>query len=105
MSAYNVYAAFDKDGEYLYIGSGLPDRYKHVNSGHSHVYDLNKLHFSGCHPDVKILKEFKSKADSLVYEKEMIALKSPKFNKTFNTGGNKTVPSSEVPNLIADFLK
>ena len=35
------------DGNIIYIGSGANGRHKHCNSGCSHVYDLNKLHFEG----------------------------------------------------------
>lgn len=31
----------------IYVGSGAVGRHKHCNSGRSHVYELNKLHFEG----------------------------------------------------------
>lgn len=40
-----VYYTTHKD-KIIYLGSGLPNRYKHTTSGTSHVYDLNRLHFS-----------------------------------------------------------
>ena len=50
-----VYAAFDSKGNCLYVGEGKPDRYKHITSGVSHVYEANKWHFSGKHISVSVI--------------------------------------------------
>jgi hypothetical protein len=108
---YNVYAAYSAASECLYIGSGLKDRYKHVVSGCSHVYELNRLHFEGVHVDVKVLVEFDNKQDSLDYEKQLIMSESPKFNithnSTFYTPSKVKSPalSIDIPNLISNFLR
>ena len=52
-----VYAAFDSKGNCLYVGEGKPDRYKHITSGVSHVYEANKWHFANKQVVVKILHE------------------------------------------------
>ena len=43
---YEVYMCKLND-EVLYVGQGASGRHKHCNSGSSHVYELNKLHFQG----------------------------------------------------------
>ena len=65
--------------EILYIGSGKVNRHKHCNSGTSHVYELNKLHFNGNVFDIE-LKFFNTKEDSLEEEKTLISRNIPKFN-------------------------
>ena len=72
--------------EVLYIGSGKVNRHKHCNSGTSHVYDLNKLHFSGNIFDIE-LKFFTSKEESLEEELALINQHVPKFN-IVHTGKN-----------------
>lgn len=44
---FEVYKAVDKDGNLLYIGSGRRTRHKRCNSGISHSYELNRMHFNG----------------------------------------------------------
>ena len=43
-NCYEVYVC-RVDGEIVYIGSGRHGRHKHCDSGCSHVYELNKIHF------------------------------------------------------------
>lgn len=72
-------------GEVVYVGQGLKGRHKHCNSGSSHVYELNKIHFTEG-SDVlytKVLKVGKSKKDMLDLEKEHISLIRPRFNSVF----------------------
>lgn len=70
VKGYEVYiCTLDKD--VLYIGSGRINRHKHCNSGTSHVYGLNKLHFEGNIFDVN-LKFFLTKEESLEEEKRLI---------------------------------
>lgn len=65
--------------EILYVGSGKLNRHKHCNSGTSHVYELNKLHFEGRTFDID-LKFFNTKEESLEEEKKLINKHIPKFN-------------------------
>ena len=51
-----IYAAYYND-ELMYIGRGGINRPDHINSGCSHVYEANKLHFSGGLLNVKLLHE------------------------------------------------
>ena len=69
-------------GEIVYIGSGANGRHKHCNSGCSHVYELNKMHFNGVVFDVSV-KKFNSKSESLKHEKEMILKYKPRFNSVY----------------------
>lgn len=78
VKGYEVYiCTLDKD--VLYIGSGRINRHKHCNSGTSHVYGLNKLHFEGNIFDVN-LKFFLTKEESLEEEKRLINQHLPRFN-------------------------
>lgn len=70
------------DKEIVYIGSGALNRHKHCNSGTSHVYELNKLHFQGVIFDVKVQK-FKTKKAALDNEIKLIKKHLPKFNTVF----------------------
>lgn len=70
------------DKEILYIGSGKINRHKHCNSGISHVYELNKLHFEGKTFTIE-LKFFDTKEESLEEEINLISKYVPKFNILF----------------------
>lgn len=70
------------DGDIVYIGSGANGRHKHCNSGCSHVYDLNRLHFEGKTFDVQV-KKFNDKQESLDNEKELILKHKPKYNSVY----------------------
>ena len=76
-----VYLCYLED-EIVYVGSGKLSRYKHCNSGTSHVYELNKLHFEGVVFDVKVQK-FKTRKTALNKEIELIKKHLPKFNKVY----------------------
>ena len=68
----------------IYIGSGLPNRYKHCIFGVSHIYDLNRLHF--LEPDsvqVHILKGFTTQEEALEEEKKLILEFKPIYNSQF----------------------
>ena len=47
---YEVYVAYDKQGNPLYVGQGAKGRHKHCTSGKSHNKLLNKFYFT--HEDV-----------------------------------------------------
>lgn len=76
-----VYAAFDGKGNCLYVGEGKPDRYKHITSGVSHVYEANKWHFTNKVIVVKILHKGLSKPQALEKEKLEINNLHPAWNK------------------------
>ena len=78
---YVVYTAYIGRTIY-YIGQGTLGREKHVNSGCSHVYDLNRMHFEGKVFAIKIEK-YQTKAEAAKREEELIREKRPKFNKVF----------------------
>lgn len=84
-----VYAAFDKDGVCLYVGEGNEERWKHITSGTSHVYEANKWHFLGRKVEVKILKENLSKKEAVKLEKEKIIELNPAWNKREKTSSLK----------------
>jgi len=70
------------NGVVVYVGEGKDGRQLHAVSGTSHVYELNRLHFT-C-PDevtVKVVKRFDNKADAVAYEVVMIQTLSPVYNK------------------------
>ena len=70
------------EGEIVYIGSGKLNRHKHCNSGTSHVYELNKLHFEGVVFDVKVQK-YESRKTADEKERELIKLHLPKYNTVY----------------------
>ena len=84
---FEVYSCY-YDGELLYVGSGAISRHKHCNSGCSHVYELNKLHFEGAVFDIK-LRYFETKEESLEVEKALIREHLPKLNSV-HTSRNKS---------------
>ena len=83
MHSYIVYYV-QYEGTVVYIGSGLVGREKHTTSGVSHVYGLNKLHFTCPHlVSVHILKGFSSKEEALKEEKELILEFRPLYNNQY----------------------
>lgn len=76
---YEVYVCKLGD-EVLYVGQGRCGRHKHCNSGASHVYELNKLHFSGIEVIVDVVYVDSRKDVVLEKERKMIYELQPKFN-------------------------
>lgn len=68
-----VYIARDSNGQVKYIGEGKSSRPEHVNSGTSHVYNLNKEHFAGKSMAVEIYSEGLTKSESLTIERLLLA--------------------------------
>lgn len=67
----------------VYIGAGQPNRYKHTTSGVSHVYQLNKLHFTDPeNVNTTILKGCVSLEEALEEETKLIKEFKPKFNNS-----------------------
>lgn len=78
-----VYIAYGKNGEILYIGQGNIGRHKHCTSGVSHSKDLNRYFFLNGEEKsirVEVVKIFKSEKEALKYEDELILLHNPLFN-------------------------
>lgn len=101
---YEVYVCKHND-EIVYIGSGKTGRHKHCLSGVSANYELNKLHFTeldNC--EVNVIKNFKSKLDSMEYEKTLIKLHNPKFN-TVHTNKTEQDFASICRNKKYEFIK
>lgn len=95
------------DGEIVYIGSGARGREKHCNSGCSHVYEMNRLHFLGVEIKVTIIHHGLSKEESLSIEKELITKHQPKYN-TNHISSIVTVKmslGSEVNRLLKNSFK
>lgn len=67
-----VYIARDIDNVVRYIGEGKADRFKHVNSGVSHVYELNKEHFLGRKMDIQIYNKNLTKTEALSIERFLL---------------------------------
>lgn len=80
---YEVYICKLND-EILYVGQGYSGRHKHCTSGCSHVYELNKLHFSGLIPIVEVVHIDSRKDRVLELEKSLIKNLKPKYNVVYN---------------------
>ena len=78
---YEVYMC-KVNGEIVYIGQGKVGRSRHCVSGISHVYELNRMHFSEMRNsvEVEIVKFFVSKDDALKLELDLIKKHLPRFN-------------------------
>lgn len=77
----------------LYIGHGKVGREKHVNSGTSHVYELNRDHFLCGNLVTVILKYFDTKKEASEYEEEIIRKCLPKYNKMVKDAEQKVSDS------------
>ena len=93
------------DGNIIYIGSGANGRHKHCNSGCSHVYDLNKLHFEGKVFDIQV-KKFNDKQDSINHEKDLILKHKPRFNSVYlsDVRNKKGVESMKLKRMFRQEL-
>lgn len=87
---YEVYYCYYK-GELVYIGQGIKGRNTHCNSGCSHVYELNRLHFTGGEwaLDIKIVKVSNDREEVKRIEKEAIMCFKPRLNTVFTEKGKK----------------
>lgn len=89
------------DGVLYYIGSGVLNRWRHVNSGTSHSYTLNKMHFAGVVFDIEVDPKVYTKQESMREESRMIAFHSPLLNKV----GNGRNTATNKGNVYAKFKK
>lgn len=67
-----VYIVRNEDGIVKYIGEGKETRPSHVNSGISHVYELNKAHFEGKRLNVEIYNQNLTKSEALAIERLLL---------------------------------
>ena len=82
-NCYEVYVC-RVDGDIVYIGSGRHGRHKHCDSGCSHVYELNRIHFLvDSTITVTVLHGNLSQQESLGIEKNLIETHKPKFNTRY----------------------
>lgn len=100
-NVYCVYIARAGDS-ILYIGSGVHGRWEHVNSGTSHSYELNKLHFSGNVLEIEVVFSGLSKKQSLKEEKFLILLHKPSLNIVWATN-NRGINASKIALFRKDF--
>lgn len=80
---YEVYVAYSKSGNALYVGQGIKGRHSHCLSGCSHNKYLNKYYFNNGEDismEVKVLAEGLTKGRSLEMEKDLIRKLKPTFN-------------------------
>lgn len=74
------------NGQVLYVGSGVKGRHKHINSGKSHVVELNMMFLKGMLLDVEVMQK-SSKESALLYEEELIKELDPIFNVMLTRDG------------------
>lgn len=95
MSDSIVYTGY-YDGVCMYVGEGKPDRWKHLNSGTSHVYEANKHHFEGKTLKVDIVCEGLSKAEATRTEKALILELKPAWNKVKWSDSGKVLMKEKI---------
>ncbi len=100
-----VYAAFDEKGVCLYVGEGKHDRYKHITSGVSHVYEANKWHFKNKFIEVKVIHNNLSKELAMKLECEEINRLKPVWNKVEASQTYLNKMKKFVTEKIKDFSK
>lgn len=84
---YIVYFGF-VDDELVYIGKGSDGRECHLNTGASHVYEANELHFKGGAVDV-VKCYMDSHEDVTKLEIILIKAFKPKWNKVYSVNNYK----------------
>jgi hypothetical protein len=77
---YYVYVGWLGD-KIMYIGKGKNDRDLHLNSGCSHVYEANRLHFLGGRLDVERIAENLEELDAFELETHLVHEAKPAWNK------------------------
>ena len=90
VETFEVYFCYYKD-VVVYIGKGRLGRHKHCNSGASHVYKMNELHFKEGKDVLKteVVKYFKTDKEAGEFEKASILKFKPKFNTVFTDNNNR----------------
>ncbi len=94
---YTVYV----DGVLKYIGKGVGDRYLHPISGLSHVKELNKHFYTGCHIYTCIVEDELTEDDALNIESDYLSFyksnKAPLYNKRYPSASRTPMYEEEVP--------
>lgn len=90
-----VYAGY-YDDTCVYVGEGKPDRYLHLNSGVSHVYEANYYHHTGKYIEVRVLAKDLSKEEALALESNLILELRPLWNKASHFG------KGDITKLVED---
>ena len=82
---YEVYVCSYK-GDVVYVGEGRKGRHHHCNSGTSHVYELNQIHFTEGKDllKVQVVQECTSKVEAEKFEMKLIKKFSPLYNQKNN---------------------
>lgn len=93
---YHVYIWYHKEMP-VYVGMGKNDRWKHGNSGQSHVYGLNKIHFLEGRRllNCKIFKDKLSLDEALSLERNLI----DKYKTPFNKENNNKIRNASRKNI------
>lgn len=87
--------------EVVYVGSGRAGRHKHLNSGVSHIYEANKIHFEGGVFDVELVGEGLSKREALDLETQLIKKYDPRWN--LNHRG-RVSPIVNVKSIVTRYM-
>ena len=80
------------EGNVVYVGKGSKNRHQHCTSGCSHVYELNKLHFTSEKGavTVHVVHNNLTDEDAINIERELILKYNPIFNKHHKCGNYLT---------------
>jgi len=98
---YVVYQA-SHNGELYYVGHGVKGRESHVNSGCSHVYELNRMHFEGNIFELT-LEYHPTKELAAEREKGLIQSRRPQFNVVYCS--NSKTDKMRSLSLLLDFIQ
>lgn len=96
MVKHEVYVATKEDGGVLYVGQGRIGRSSHCDSGTSHVYELNRMHFSGETINVEIVGSGLSKEEAQKKEVELIHSLRPELNTVNNSDFRQDLANKSV---------
>ena len=93
-------------GEIIYIGHGARGRHRHCDSGCSHVYKLNKIHFSEGKGSLytEVIEEFNDKDSAKAKELLEIQKYRPSLNKVHNGCNNRQLRADESKALKAELI-
>lgn len=101
---YIVYIAYYK-GDPMYIGQGVPDRYKHITSGVSHCYEANKHYFFIGGLDVKIFRKGLTREASIKLEDKLITKLKPQWNRRNRTLERTTQINKDIKKIFKVYVK
>lgn len=95
---YYVYAV-EVDSSFIYIGKGYKERWQHTVSGTSHVYELNRLHFTEQAVRVICLLDNLNSRQAHWFEQNCIV----KYQPEFNIRGSGVIFENESYDLDEDY--